>query len=70
MSLSFSDYLNLLNNSSIYRQRIKLQTLRYSDFSVIQEITGDILPSSGSLNAQRKNGCRKTNELFYYQFNN
>jgi hypothetical protein len=59
MSLTFSDYLNLLE-SGIYRQRIKLQTLHYSDLSIIQEITGDIVGGSGSLNVERKNGCRRT----------
>lgn len=59
MSLTFSDYLNLVN-SGAYRQRIKLQLLRYSDLSVYQEITGDIVSGSGSLHAERKNGIRRT----------
>lgn len=59
MSLTFSDYLNLIDNG-IYRQRIKLQLLRYSDLSVYQEITGDIINGSGQLNIERKNGIRRS----------
>lgn len=59
MPLSFNDYLDLINKN-IYRQRIKLQLLRYSDLSVYQEITGDIVNGSGSLHVERKNGIRRT----------
>lgn len=59
MSLTFSDYLTLLSKG-IYRQRIKLQILHYSDLSIQYEIVGDIVENSGSLNVERKNGIRRT----------
>ena len=60
MSLSFSQYLDLINSGGIFRQRIKLELLRYSDFSPYQQITSDIISGSGQLNIERKNGCRRT----------
>lgn len=62
MSLSFSDYLNLIE-SGIYRQRIKLELLRYSDLSVYKEITGDVVKGSCNLTTERKNGVRRSSNF-------
>jgi len=60
MSLTFDDYLSLVLNQGVYRQRIKLELLRYSDFSVYREITGDVVKNSGNLTITRKNGIRRS----------
>lgn len=60
MSLSFDDYLSLILNQGVYRQRIKLELLRYSDLSVYRQIIGDILKNSGNLTIERKNGIRRS----------
>ncbi|KKP64808.1 MAG: hypothetical protein UR61_C0039G0005 [candidate division WS6 bacterium GW2011_GWE1_34_7] len=57
--LSFNDYLNLIKTGGIFRQKIKLELLRYSDMSPYKVITSDIVNGSGSFQIERKNGVRR-----------
>jgi len=57
--LTFNDYTNLLNNN-IVRPRVKIEMLRFADFSVETEITGDLInDSNASLTVTRNNGIRR-----------
>jgi hypothetical protein len=57
--LTFNDYTNLLNGN-IFRQRVKVEMLRFADFSVETEITGDLInDSNSSLTVTRNNGIRR-----------
>ena len=58
--LDFNDYEYLLKNPP-YRQRVKIEILRYSDFSVESNIEGNLVnDSTNSLSVVRKNGIRRT----------
>jgi hypothetical protein len=58
--LSFSDYANLLQQTTL-RQRIKIEILRLVDFSIDYEITGDVINDSTATETfALKNGARRT----------
>jgi hypothetical protein len=59
MSITFDDYIDHLESTDVFIQKVKIELLR-QDESVESEIVTELSNGSGSLSVQRQNGLRRS----------